>query len=164
MYVVETVNSNPTVIFTAAELIELLDTPKWVFIYFAMGWTTIFAIKFSFLVFFRPLVRNLSRWLEIYYWFSLVFTGVSWVVLVIEPALLCPHVGIAASKCPHYHLGTEIKAALILQYSQMLPQHRLQSQPQHELNGRHFGPFDRSNQYVWSDWDRFWDISDISQS
>ncbi len=98
MYIVETVNSDPTVVFSIPELFHLLDAPKWVFIFFALAWTTIFTIKFSFLVFFHTLIRNLSIWLTRWFWFSMVFTAVSYVVLVLEPVILCPHIGMASSK------------------------------------------------------------------
>lgn len=67
MYIVETVNYDASVIFMLAEFLNLVGTPKWMFIFFARGWTVIFTIQYSFLVFFRPLIQNLSAWLECYY-------------------------------------------------------------------------------------------------
>ena len=96
MYMVETINSDATVIPTMDELVDLLETPKWVFIFMALSWTTVFSIKFSFLIFFRPLIRNLSKKLDYYWWFSMIFCGVAYVLFAVEPAILCPHVGMPA--------------------------------------------------------------------
>ncbi|KAF2180143.1 hypothetical protein K469DRAFT_693592 [Zopfia rhizophila CBS 207.26] len=72
MYMIEAVNSDPTVKLSMQELISLLGLVKWIFIYLVLDWTSIYSIKASILIFFRPLVRNMSIALNRFYWFSCV--------------------------------------------------------------------------------------------
>ncbi|KAF2849143.1 hypothetical protein T440DRAFT_490681 [Plenodomus tracheiphilus IPT5] len=99
MFMIEAVNSDPTVVFTIPELIPLLDLNKWIFIYLALDWTSIYAIKMSFLIFFRPLIRNLSIGLHRLYWTCWVVNIVAWGFVVGEPFILCPYFGLEAMKC-----------------------------------------------------------------
>ncbi|CBX99524.1 hypothetical protein LEMA_P087630.1 [Plenodomus lingam JN3] len=99
MYMIEAVNSDPTITFTVPELIPLLDLNKWIFIYLALDWTAIYAIKMSFLIFFRPLIRNLSVSLHRFYWICWVINVVAWMFVVGEPFILCPYFGMEAMKC-----------------------------------------------------------------
>ncbi|KAF2731390.1 hypothetical protein EJ04DRAFT_12906 [Polyplosphaeria fusca] len=52
-----------------------------------LTWTTIYAVKFSFLVFFKPLVRHL-RQLTVLYWVTVVGTAVAYVVSIGESLFL----------------------------------------------------------------------------
>lgn len=55
-------------------------------------WTTVFAVKFSFLFFFRNLIRRL-RDLEILWWCVLVICVPVAVVCICSPFIECPYVG-----------------------------------------------------------------------
>lgn len=57
-----------------------------------LAWTTLFAVKFSFLFFFRNLIRRL-RDLEILWWCVLVICVPVAVVCICLPFIECPYVG-----------------------------------------------------------------------
>lgn len=98
MFRLEAINTDPTVMFSLPEILELIYANKWFDIFIALMWTATFAIKASFLAFFRNLIRDVSRRLDRYYWFVCIVTAITWVLLVVEPIILCPHFGLAASK------------------------------------------------------------------
>lgn len=60
-----------------------------------MGWLTVFAVKFSFLCFFRQLVRNIQR-LENYWRCVLTFNIVAFLYCIMYIAAECPHHGYAS--------------------------------------------------------------------
>ena len=60
--------------------------------FFALIWTTIFAVKLSFLAFFKKLTERVTK-IQNYYWIVVVITLISWIFLVVEPLILCPHFG-----------------------------------------------------------------------
>ena len=60
-----------------------------------MGWLTIFAVKFSFLSFFRHLVTKIPR-LESYWRFVLAFNFVAFLYCMLYLAAECPHNGSAS--------------------------------------------------------------------
>ena len=67
LYMLEAINIDPNVLFTIPEMLPLLDMLKWIDIFLAFIWTATFAIKFSFLAFFKSLIKNVSARLDIYY-------------------------------------------------------------------------------------------------
>ncbi|PVI05780.1 hypothetical protein DM02DRAFT_684190 [Periconia macrospinosa] len=56
-------------------------------------WTATFAVKFSFLAFFRPLVESVNKRIRIYFWVVVGLTLISWMFVISEPFILCPHFG-----------------------------------------------------------------------
>lgn len=79
---------------------DLLDLQKQAFPFLAVIWTTTFAVKGCFLSFMRPLVWHISRTVNWYYWFIVVFCAISWAYVVAEPFIICPYFGPESSK---YH-------------------------------------------------------------
>ncbi|KAF2475931.1 uncharacterized protein BDR25DRAFT_212315, partial [Lindgomyces ingoldianus] len=73
--------------------------PAWINGYLSVGWIAIFMVKFSFLVLFWRMVRNVTKRLTIWYWVTVAVTAASGIVVVLEAFILCPHVGKAAAKC-----------------------------------------------------------------
>ncbi|ORY70234.1 uncharacterized protein BCR38DRAFT_503520 [Pseudomassariella vexata] len=65
-----------------------------------IAWTTTFFVKFSFLAFFKGLIRLVDR-IKYYYWTVVVFTVVSWMFLVSEPFILCSDFGYASCTLRH---------------------------------------------------------------
>lgn len=61
--------------------------------YFALEWTAIIAVKFSFLTFFKALFPPTSRKLIIYYWITVAVTIITWMFVVSEPFIACPNYG-----------------------------------------------------------------------
>ncbi|KAI1111583.1 hypothetical protein F5Y14DRAFT_464380 [Nemania sp. NC0429] len=78
-------------LYVTADHSQLLDVQKEVYPYLALIWTTLYAIKGSFLAFIRPLVWHISRGVNWYFWFLVVFCVVSWALVVVEPFILCPY-------------------------------------------------------------------------
>jgi len=62
---------------------------KLAYIYISLVWMTIFAVKFSFLFFFKNLVRCI-RSMTIYRWILTVGTGVAWAFGIAQPFISCP--------------------------------------------------------------------------
>jgi len=78
---------------------DFFEMSKWRIAYFFFLWTTIFAVKGCYLVFFRPFLRARGKAISYFYWFVVGLTVVSWILLVIgESVIVCPHVGKASSK------------------------------------------------------------------
>ncbi|KAF2837383.1 hypothetical protein M501DRAFT_1059372 [Patellaria atrata CBS 101060] len=61
-------------------------------------WTATFSVKLSFLAFFRRLIQSVNR-IHQYYWFVVGLTIISWVFVIGEPHILCPHVGLKSMEC-----------------------------------------------------------------
>jgi hypothetical protein len=60
---------------------------------FTVDWLAIFAIKFSFLALFYRMLRNVDRWLRVYFWFSVAMTAISGVVIILENLIICSKFG-----------------------------------------------------------------------
>ncbi|KAF2745590.1 hypothetical protein M011DRAFT_495446 [Sporormia fimetaria CBS 119925] len=99
MFLAEGVNRDASVVVTLDELESLVTLTKWLSAAEVLIWTTIFAIKASFLVFFRPLVRDVSQHLRMYHFITSVATVVAWLFVIIEPSVLCPYPGLTTLKC-----------------------------------------------------------------
>lgn len=56
--------------------------------YLVLTYTSIFAVKFSFLFFFRVLVRRVHK-MVVYWWIVVAVTAVAWIVCVISIFLSC---------------------------------------------------------------------------
>lgn len=63
----------------------------------AIAWTTTFLVKFSFLAFFRQLIRNVNG-IQYYYWGIVTLTLLTWMFLTSEAFILCSGFGINASE------------------------------------------------------------------
>ena len=59
-------------------------------------WTTIFAIKFSFLALFRLLIRRLPKPIIRYYWITVGITITTWMFFIAEPWIYCPYTDTAS--------------------------------------------------------------------
>lgn len=85
------IKNSPKVVPTISEVLQLLDTLKTFDSDIALIWTTTFSVKFSFLIFFRQLIDRVSKYITIYYWIVVLFTVASWIFIVCQPFILCPH-------------------------------------------------------------------------
>ena len=54
-------------------------------------WTTVFAVKFSFLALFRLLIRRLPKAITSYYWTTVGITVATWIFFVGEQFIFCPY-------------------------------------------------------------------------
>lgn len=87
------VRLDPLVSPTFSETTKLINSLKIIDSFLALIWTTTFAVKLSFLVFFKQLIERVSKKITIYYWVVVVFTVLTWMFLVSEAFILCPYFG-----------------------------------------------------------------------
>lgn len=69
---------------TLFKYLKLSDT------YYVMTWTTIFAVKFSFLFFFRVLIRRVHA-VTLYWQIVSVVTVLVWVYCIAGAFIICPY-------------------------------------------------------------------------
>ncbi|KAI1413326.1 hypothetical protein F5Y13DRAFT_189235 [Hypoxylon sp. FL1857] len=77
--------------YLLADYNELLGLQKEAYPFLALSWTTTYAVKGCFLAFMRPLVWHISRVVNRYHWFIVVFCTISWAFVVAEPFTICPY-------------------------------------------------------------------------
>lgn len=69
----------------------------YLYAYLSLLWTATFAVKFSFLAFFRQLIQSVAN-IRMYFWIVVVFTTVSWMFVIAEPFILCHQFGMETSR------------------------------------------------------------------
>lgn len=92
-FMIQNLQRNPSLRsqLSANQVKRLLKTPFAVFhAFMALSWTAIYAVKISFLVFFKKLITCVSK-IHTYYWIVGVITLLSWVFVVVEPFIICRH-------------------------------------------------------------------------
>ncbi|KAL1631267.1 hypothetical protein SLS54_000026 [Diplodia seriata] len=100
------------------EVGALLDSNKIIQSYLSMVWTAIFAVKFSFMAYFRSLGASFSRPMTVYYWAVVALTFASWGVCIGGGFINCPYFGIEGVKClpndtiPRFTAVTAVLTAL----------------------------------------------------
>lgn len=104
IFVIQAVKVDPTVIIPP----DLYDNVRK---YYALTtsflfliWTSIFAVKLSFLALFRLLIRRVGKVMTRYYWIAVATTVVTWMFLVNEPFMLCPYVTAEKMQRVYSHL------------------------------------------------------------
>ncbi|KAH8744395.1 hypothetical protein F5883DRAFT_590148 [Diaporthe sp. PMI_573] len=100
IYLATAVERNPAIFFqfSQEQVEQLLSQALNENIWLVLAWTTTFLVKFSFLAFFKHLIRNVER-IQRYYWGIVVFTIITWMFLTSEAFILCSDFGINATKC-----------------------------------------------------------------
>ncbi|KKY17550.1 hypothetical protein UCDDS831_g06360 [Diplodia seriata] len=94
LYLLEALNTTPTKVMVAMdEVMPLLESNMKIQTFVSTNWTAIFAVKFSFLVYFKVLISHISPRLKSYFWFVIAFTAVSWGFSVSMGFILCPYFG-----------------------------------------------------------------------
>jgi hypothetical protein len=84
--------------YLLGEYTKVLLCQVLVYPYLALIWTTTFGIKGCFLAFMRPLVWHVSRVMNWYFWFIVVFTAVTWAFVVADPFIICPYFRLEAGR------------------------------------------------------------------
>lgn len=74
---------------------KALQNVKYAFAGEVLRWTTIFAVKFSFLFYFRGLVRRLPR-LTVLWWFTVAICTPVAITSICASFITCPYVGFDA--------------------------------------------------------------------
>lgn len=82
-------------------LLEELSSAKLAYMiaYFAFGWVTIFAVKYSFLALFFPMVTKVKTRLIIWYWVTVAATTVAGIFITLDAFVVCPRFGADDSMC-----------------------------------------------------------------
>lgn len=75
---------------------DLLSAKKMLYAFFVLCWTSIFAVKLSFLSFFRTLIERISGGLITYWKIVLVSTIVSGAFNICAAFIPCPHFDLSA--------------------------------------------------------------------
>lgn len=93
MYLLEAlITDDPNAIIPS----DIIDQVQWFrklsTAFLVLTFTTIFAVKFSFLFLFKALIRNV-RQIKIYWWTVVVTTAAVWALGVVENFLPCPNFG-----------------------------------------------------------------------
>lgn len=114
-----TLQQDPSVAFIVPSNVLnnlLTNSIAYLYSFLALAWTTIFAVKISFLIFFKQLIHRLGK-INTYYWVVTGVTVLSWAFLVAEPFILCPYFGYSSSKsenCVIYNLSCSCKSSKML--------------------------------------------------
>ena len=87
-----------TEIVTIAKRLHIYTTA-----FIVPAWTGIVAVKFSFLFFFKSLIRRI-RYLEIFWWCTVVFTASSWAAGAVAEVFTCPRFDERVCMTNHYQL------------------------------------------------------------
>ena len=98
IFLYNAIRIKPAIIPTVNELMQLQNAMKILDSYLAVVWTTTFSVKFSFLIFFKRFIDRVSRRMTIYLWTVAVLTVFSWMFIIIEPFIVCPHFGFDAGE------------------------------------------------------------------
>lgn len=102
------ITGDPNVIIPA----DIIDQVQWFrklsTAFLVLTFTTIFAVKFSFLFLFKSLIRNVRN-MNIYWWIVVVTTAAVWAFGVVENFLPCPTFGPRSLTCAQ---GSEYPKAL----------------------------------------------------
>lgn len=91
LFVTDVIQRNPSLLSKAnADQIQILSEIRFSALYvsLALSWTTIFAVKISFLIFFKKLINRVTK-IHTYYWIVGFITLLSWLFMVFEPFVLC---------------------------------------------------------------------------
>lgn len=91
IFLIDALQRNPLLLQKASadQINDLLKTPfAPIYACLALSWTSIFAVKFSFLVFFRKLIDRVTK-IHTLYWIVIIITLLSWLFMVVEPLTLC---------------------------------------------------------------------------
>lgn len=98
MYLDEGLNFSPlTTPFGPQEIDDLIWYQKMVYSFVVLSWVTIFAVKLSFLVFFRSLIRRLI-WMNTYWKVVIVISLLACGFNICQDFIACPHFDLSMCK------------------------------------------------------------------
>lgn len=112
IFLAHILQNNPTLLSKASvsQIKTLVESSSAIpHVVHALGWTTIFAVKFSFLAFFKQLINRVTK-IHAYYWIVGIITLLSWLFMIFEPFILCPQINKSVGRiypnCFHVQLGS----------------------------------------------------------
>ena len=91
MYMTAALASNPknVSLYTKNEMNSLPGLLKWNNLFLVFSWTSITAVKMSFLALFWILIKDVSRRLLWLWWFVVVLTILSWLFNILRNPIVC---------------------------------------------------------------------------
>jgi len=102
LYLLQALSENPFSVALPPDFTNyLLTALKFLFAYQTVTWTVVFSVKFSFLAFFRPLVRRLAK-LKMWWNITVVTTALTWGLCAVDVFIICPHFDL--SSCESYSI------------------------------------------------------------
>lgn len=114
LYLIQAAYNDPFSVALPLNFLDVLTySLKLLFAYQTIIWTTIYAIKFSFLAFFRPLLVHLSG-LKTWWTCVSVATALAWGFCAVGVFVICPHFDLLASKylCRMYRFEPPVLISL----------------------------------------------------
>lgn len=91
LFLVEAMTRNRAYVFTTEDVKSFGSVALIVVCLPPFTWTATFAVKFSFLVLFRELIKRISKRITIYIWVVILFTVLAWAFALSHPFIGCPH-------------------------------------------------------------------------
>lgn len=91
LFLLEAVTRNPAYIFTIEDDKGFGSVMQIVLSFPPMTWTATFAVKLSFLVLFRQLIKRVSKKLTIYIWVVILLTVLTWAFALTWGFIGCPY-------------------------------------------------------------------------
>ncbi|CAI6334862.1 unnamed protein product [Periconia digitata] len=98
-------NRENLAMYSSKEATAMLAMHEYIEAFITFAWTANYAVKLSFLVFFRQLVRDVSGRLTIMWWFVLAFTIVSWIFSILNKYIAC---SVSGTRCSAYPKMTNV--------------------------------------------------------
>ncbi|KAF4634133.1 hypothetical protein G7Y89_g3982 [Cudoniella acicularis] len=99
MMLEDAIPMDPNVVVPINELPRLFASISIIDAFLLTIWTCTFAVKASFLSLFWTLIQGISKRVNNYYWCVVGYTVTTWLFLIAEPFILCPHFGANGAKC-----------------------------------------------------------------
>lgn len=105
IYLTTAISANPSLqtMFSPEEAMNVaIDSLKYVNGYHCLMWTCIFAVKITFLVFFKQFVDKITLWnarVRVYWFAVLALMVAGWGYMLGVPFMVCPHSGMDVGKC-----------------------------------------------------------------
>ncbi|KAH8650378.1 hypothetical protein BGZ60DRAFT_437137 [Tricladium varicosporioides] len=93
IYVANILKYDSTVLPTVSDLKALENAQAINYSFLALMWSTVYSVKLCFLVSFKILIKNVSRSIEAWYWFTVSLVVIFWAFMVTVPFIVCPYSG-----------------------------------------------------------------------
>jgi hypothetical protein len=100
VFLLNAIRFDSRILPTNSEKAQFINSSKFMYSYVALVWTATYAVKFSFLVFFKQIIEKVSKRITIYYWTIVALCVLSWMFSLSSPFIACPYFGIESRAFP----------------------------------------------------------------
>lgn len=149
LFVVEAIQRYSDIVISLDQVKPLLNAMAIGVSVSCLTWTTMFAVKFSFLILFWHLIQRTSKWLNRYFWTVTGTCVIGWMFVICEPFMLCHHFGAASCRSSLIFGVTSAQAYHAI--SEMLLECSVSAQCLVSGFGRHLRYRHRHHEWVSSD-------------